>query len=389
MRAERFPLGASATLEELERDPHPLLARLREREPVSWVSALECWLVTRHDLTLRVMRDAATFTVDDPRFSTGQVVGPSMLTLDGDAHARHRDPFARAFGLAKVRARFTELVGAETDRLIDEIEADRRADLRVALCGPLSVAAVAHALGLAAADAGEVLAWYAAIVEAVTNVTAGGGVTEEGRRAFAALRSSIERTLDADDGSLLASVAGDGLGRDEVVSNAAVLMFGGIETTDGMISNLLLHLLEHPEQRELVAADRDLLANAVDESLRLEPAAAVIDRYATADTRLGGASIRARELVRVSIAGANRDPRVFDRPDSFDVRRRGVRRHIAFAHGPHVCVGIHLARLEATAAVERLFARLPGLRLDPRRPTAPRGLVFRKPPTLDVVWDAA
>ncbi|NUR76517.1 MAG: cytochrome P450 [Thermoleophilia bacterium] len=375
-------------MEELEADPHPLLARLRECEPVSWLPALECWLVTGHDLTLQVMRDAATFTVDDPRFSTGQVVGPSMLTLDGHEHARHRDPFARAFALAEVRERFTALVEAETDRLIDAIEPAGRADLRVALTGPLSVAAVTHALGLADADAGDVLAWYAAIVAAVTNVTAGGGVTADGRAAFEALRSSIERTLDDDAcSSLLATAAG--LSRDEVVSNAAVLMFGGIETTDGMISNLLLHLLAHPAELALVAADRSLIDDAVEESLRLEPAASVIDRYATADTQLGGASIGRRELVRVSIAGANRDPRVFEDPDRFDVRRRGVRRHIAFAHGPHVCVGIHLARLEASVAIRRLLDRLPGLRLDPERPSAPHGLVFRKPPAVHVVWDRA
>ena len=114
----------------------------------------------------------------------------------------------------------------------------------------------------------------------------------------------------------------------------------------------------------------------------------MIDRYATRDTRLGGASIRSRELVRVSIAGANRDPGVFDEPGRFDVRRRGARRHIAFAHGPHVCLGIHLARLEATFAIARLLDRLPLLRLDPARPSAPRGLVFRKPPSLHVLWGA-
>src|SRR5881227_534797 len=112
MREDDFPIGAGATVELLEGDPHPLLARLREHEPVSWVPALECWLVTRHDLTLQVMRNAETFTVDDPRFSTGQVVGPSMLTLDGHEHARHRDPFAPAFRLDAVRQRFAALVEA-------------------------------------------------------------------------------------------------------------------------------------------------------------------------------------------------------------------------------------------------------------------------------------
>ncbi len=98
VRTADFPIGAAATLEELEADPHPFLARLREREPVSWLPALSCWLVTDRELSLQVMRDPETFTVDDPRFSTGQVVGPSMLTLDGAEHARHRDPFAHRSG---------------------------------------------------------------------------------------------------------------------------------------------------------------------------------------------------------------------------------------------------------------------------------------------------
>jgi len=124
----------------------------------------------------------------------------------------------------------------------------------------------------------------------------------------------------------------------------------------------------------------------VEESLRLEPAAAVIDRYATRDVELAGARIHEGDFVEISLAGANRDPAYFPDPDRFDLHRENARHNIAFAHGPHVCIGMHLARLEAETAVERLFARLPGLRLDPARPSAPRGLVFRKPPTLDVLW---
>src|SRR3954467_7386977 len=113
----RFPIGAGATIDELDRDPHPLLARLRANEPVSWLPALDGWLVTRRDLAMQVMRDASAFTVDDPRFSTGQVVGPSMLTLDGAEHRRHRDPFADPFRLAAVRERLSDAVAAEAERL--------------------------------------------------------------------------------------------------------------------------------------------------------------------------------------------------------------------------------------------------------------------------------
>jgi cytochrome P450 len=390
VRESSFPIGAAATLEELERDPHPLLARLREREPVSWLPVLDGWLITRRDLALEAMRDAETFTVDDPRFSTGRVVGPSMLTLDGAEHARHRDPFARPFRLAAVRERFSGLVEAETRRLLDALEPAGRGELRRGFAGPLAASAVTFALGLDDADTGAVLGWYDGIVGAVTEVTAGKPVTPAGKEAFAALRSSVEPALDRDPSSSLVAAAASeasGLTRDEVVSNVAVLMFGGIETTEGMIANAILHLLAHSEQRELVDDDRALLPNAIEESLRLEPAAAVIDRYATRDVSLGGASIRSGELVTLSIAGANRDPQVFPQPDRFDVLRDNARLQIAFAHGPHVCIGMHLARLEAHTALGMLLNRLPGLRLDPARPSAPRGLVFRKPPTLHVTWD--
>jgi cytochrome P450 len=387
-RETSFPVGAAATIGQLERDPHPLLARLREHEPVSWLPALDGWLVSKRDLALQAMRDSETFTVDDPRFSTGRVVGPSMLSRDGAEHGRHRDPFARPFRLHSVRERYTALVEGETERLIDAIEPDGRAELRRSLAGPLAATVVAQALGLEGTDTGRILAWYDAIVDAVTRVAAGGEVSRAGSDAFAALGASVEPTLAGESRSSLVAAAGRAgdLRSEEVVSNVAVLLFGGIETTEGMISNAILHLLSHPEQLARVESDRDLLVNAVEESLRLEPAAAVIDRYATRDAKLGGASIERGELVTLSIAGANRDPDVFPEPDRFDVARDNARLQIAFAHGPHVCIGMHLARLEAHTALARLLDRLPRLRLDRARPAAPRGLVFRKPPTLHVLW---
>jgi cytochrome P450 len=366
------------TLAELDADPHPLLARLRETAPVCWVPALDGWLVTRRDLAMRVMREADTFTVDDPRFSTGQVVGPSMLTLDGAEHRRHRDPFAAPFRLAAVRERFTALVADETDRLVAVIEPAGEAELRRSVAGPLAAAIVTYALGLEHADVGAVLGWYDRIVNAVTEITAGQPLSADGRAAYAELAAALDQGAD---GSLLAAV--DGLERERVISNAAVMLFGGIETTEGMITNAVLHLLDHPDQLALVRADPALVRGAIEESLRLEPAAAVVDRYATADIELAGAPIRRGDLVRVSIAAANRDPDSFPDPDRFDVRRANAGRHLAFAHGPHVCIGMHLARLEAHTAVERLL-RLPDLRL--AQPARPRGLVFRKPPELRVRW---
>jgi cytochrome P450 len=380
------PLGAAVTLLELEADPHPVLARLRVREPVSWLPVLDGWLVTRRDLAIQVMRDPVAYTVDDPRFSTARVVGPSMLSLDGTEHDRHRVPFDPPFRLAAARSRFTAFIEAETGRLIAAIEPAGAGELRRQVAGPLAVAVVAEALGLADAAATTVLRWYDAIVGSVSAVTAGRGVSAAGTEAFGELSASVRATIAREHPatrSLLREVA---LGPDEVVSNAAVLMFGGIETTEGMITNAVWHLLTNPDQLARVRAEPALLPNAIEESLRLEPAAATVDRYATRDLHLGGSRIRQGDLVSVSIAGANRDPAAFPQPDDFDVRRENTRQHVAFAHGPHVCLGMHLARIEAQIAVRRLLDRLPDLQLDPDRPSAPRGLVFRKPPTLHVRW---
>ena len=366
-----FPLGAAITLADLDHDPHPWLARLRDTEPVSWLPALHGWLVTRHDLAAAVMRDSAAFTVDDPRFSTARVVGPSMLSLDGAAHGRHRAPFTKGFGRAEIHARLAGFVVAEADRLVAAMRSGGAADLRRGLAGPLAVAVVAEALGLGDADPATVLDWYAAIVGSVSALTGehsparpgedareDQGRRDQARAAGAEAFGSLSARLTAVIGSaseppsLLAAAAGAhgatrGLGHRqaddaagnrrratgcrrpalttaEVISNAAVIMFGGIETTEGMISNVILHLLQHPGQLALVREDPDLVPNAVEESLRLEPAAAVVDRYATRDITLGGARIRAGDLVTVSLAGAGRDPAVY--PEPGHVRRAQAQR---------------------------------------------------------------
>jgi cytochrome P450 len=387
-REHSFPLGAAVTLQDLDADPHPINARLREHEPVSWLPSLDGWLVTRHDLALEAMRDAATFTVDDPRFSTAQVIGPSMLSLDGDAHDRHRAPFAGPFRPRAVNERFAEVARAEAERLAGAVAAGpgRTAELRRAFAGPMAAAIVTRALGLTGEEVADVLGWYDAIVASVTSITAGEGPTDAGATAFCNLRERLESVIaNGDQGSLLAAAAGADtpLSHDQIASNAAVLLFGGIETTEGMIANALLMLLQRPDALAAARADTALLDGAIDESLRLEPAAAVIDRYATVDVTFGNAEIAKGDLVRLSLAAANRDPAVFESPEEFDLTR-SRRGNLAFAQGPHVCVGVHLARLEARTAVAVLLKTLPQLHLDRERPASVRGLVFRKPPRLDV-----
>ncbi len=419
-------MGQSTGLTELAEYPHPVLARLRAGAPVAWVPALGGWLVTGYAAAVAVMRDAGTFTVDDPRFSTARVVGPSMLSLDGRPHARHRAPFADAFHHSRGGARLAEFARAEAARLVTAIRDHGAAEIRHDVSGPLAVSVVAEALGLGDVAAGEILSIYSRIVGGVTGLSGdqdhpawpataeggegpgsggdpGGGPgaadLTAATRAFADLAGRLRAVIGDhagpgagdEDGtrqgqlSVLAEAAATGrLTETEAISDAAVIMFGGIDTTDGMIANAVLHLLGHPDQLALVRADPGLVAAAVEESVRLEPAAAIVDRYAARDAEIGGAAIRAGDRVTVSIAGANRDPAVFAAPDRFEVRRPESGRHLSFAHGPHFCIGAALARAETRAAVRSLLTELPGLRL--ARPAEPRGLVFRKPPSLHVTW---
>ena len=348
---------------------------------VFWVEPPGCWLVTGYDDAVRVMRDSRTFTVDDPRFSTARVVGRSMLSVDGREHAHHRSPFVAPFRPAQVERRFADVVTQLTSDLVDRFASRGRAELRRELAGPLSVAVVAEVLGLDASDADTVLGWYAAIVAAVSGMQAEGAVSGEAREAMQSLGDRVHGSVGR-EGSLLHAAAAT-LSETEVVSNAAVMMFGGIETTEGMLLNAVAHLLRSsvtPTELD----DPGFLAAVVEESLRMEPAAAVVDRYATSDVRVGGADVLRGDFVRVSLSAANRDPAVFPDPDVFDPRRDNLRAQLSFAKGPHVCIAMDLARLEARTAVRELSRRLPGLRLT--GPSDAHGLVFRKPPMLEVAW---
>lgn len=380
----RYPLGAAVTLEELDADPHGPLAALREREPVSWVPVLDGWLVTRRDLCIQVMRDAGTFTVDDPRFSTAQVVGPSMLSLDGETHRRHRDPFAEALRGTELRDRLAQRVAQEARRLVAAFAPSGAAEIRRDLAGPLAVNVVADALDLLDVAPGTVLGWYDEIVAAVDRVSVGGEIGPGARSAVDALASHVSETILQDRGVL--AEAAQTLADPEVVSNAAVMMFGGIETSEGMTTSVFWHLLTNPDGMAAVRADRSLGATAIEESLRLEPAAGRVDRYATVDTELAGAAIRKGDLVIVSLTAANRDPATFPDPDRFDLARPNARSHVAFAQGPHACIGSHLARLETQAALDAALDGWPGMHLADGA-TPPTGVVFRKPKSLPVRWD--
>ena len=331
------------------------------------------------------MRDAATFTVDHPGFSTQQVIGPSMLSLDGAAHRLHRDPFAAPFRLQAIREDVTPWIERRAEELLRRVEAEGQADLRRALARPLAVETMARVLGLQGIDGDQLVIWYTQIVDAVDAVTMGENVTESGRAAFGALSAAVIDSLDSSP--LLRMVAKSGqLTPEEISSNVAVLLFGGIVTGDGTNSMVIQHLLGTDGLLPRIVEEPELIPELVDESLRLEPAAGAVDRYATRDLDLGGESIRTDDLVRVSLTAANRDPTHFPDPDRFDIQRANRAKHLTFARGPHSCLGIHLARAEAVAVVAAVVSRLDRPALVADEAESPTGLVFRGLAKVPVTW---
>src|SRR5919201_2076117 len=153
-------------LAELDENPYPLLKKLRETHPVCWLPELNAWLVTRYDLAVAVLRDSRSFTVDDPRFTTARVTGPSMLSLDGPEHARHRKAFDRGL---RPEALDRAAMDTEIARLIDAMRPHAHAELRREFAGPLAAAVMADTLGLEE-PAEVILAWYDDIVREVASL---------------------------------------------------------------------------------------------------------------------------------------------------------------------------------------------------------------------------
>lgn len=371
------------TLQQLETDPHAAFARLRGREPVAWIPALNGWLVTAYDLAVQILRDPVTFTVDHPGFTTAQVVGPSMLSLDGPEHRRHRRPFSDGLRDPGMREHLATFVREQAQARVAALRWSGRAELRSELAGPFAVDVVAELLGMMDVDPEELLRLYHDIVGAVTELSAGEPLPESGPAAVGRLRRLIARSAA---GQRILAEAAKSLTTDEVASNAAVMLFGGIETSEGMTATALWYMLERPDRARALQLDHTLTMPLIEESLRLEPAASRVDRYATRTVEFGGTEVAQDELVIVSLAAANRDPAVFAHPDRFDLARPELGRHLTFAQGPHACIGQQLARMETAAILEAVLHGLPRIHLDREHARGPQGLVFRKPVSVMAVW---
>jgi cytochrome P450 len=282
-----------------------------------------------------------------------------------------------------------ELVVPIVDELIDGFADDGRAELVSKLFFPFPVNVIAGLLGLPRND---LPIFHRLTVELISTSID----MDVARRASVGLAEYLTPFIHLrrdDPGHDLISVLtraehdGQRLNDDEILAFCRLLLPAGAETTYRSSSNLVFGLLTHPDQLAAVRDDRTLVNQAIEEGLRWEPPLLTILRTSTVDTEVCGVAIPAGAALIINMGSANHDESRWVDPGAFDIHR-DQKAHAAFASGVHMCLGMHLARMETRVVLECLLDRLPGLRLDPDAPPPYiTGMAFRAPPRLDVVWD--
>ena len=316
----------------------------------------------------------------------GPVMGRTLLELEGAEHRASRALVSPSFRTALLERWRSELVQVVVHELIDRFAPRGRAELSREFTFAFPVQVIARIMGLPRQD---YLRFQRLSIELLNVVYD----WDRGIAASVSLKSYLteilaERRRNPQDDliSMLAESEIDGarLTDDEIFAFLLLILPAGVETTYRASGNLLVALLTEPPLLDALRADRDLLRGAFEEALRWEPPITTVVRRAVRDCELGGVAIPAGTHVSVSVAAANRDPARYPDPDRFDPTRKNIA-HQTFGGGPHLCLGMHLARMEGTVAINSLLDRLPDLRLDPSAP-APHvvGVAFRSPAALPV-----
>ena len=389
--------GEQITLDELERDPYPIYARLRDEEPVSWVPAVQLWLVTRYDDVRTVCLEPERFTADTDPSTLNRTMGRNMLGSEGPDQRRIRAIVEPPFRPRDVEERTQGMIPKLAHELIDAFEARGECDLFREFADPMSVRALRFMLGLDEVAWEDLLRWNEGLMPGLANFEGDPVKQAPADEASEALGEVIERVLDrlADepDGSVLSWMLhdehdGERMSRDEIVANTKLMLSGGLQEPRDVIALVLIALGSRPEQLEEVRADRSLVKPAVEETLRWAGPVGTATRQTAARTELAGTELPDGAVLGAVLSSANRDPRRFTDPDRFDVHRKEGA-HLAFALGNHFCLGAWFGRHLARVSLEILLDRLPNLRLDPDRPPALNGWEFRAPDSTWVRWDAA
>lgn len=348
-------------------------------------------MVLGYDAVMHVLTHPEIFTNREAFMpSLGKAFGETVTVMDAPEHTRYRKIFQKAF-LPQVVAKWGEtVVDPVVDRLMAEFIHTGHADLVEQFTHhyPFQVIYAQVELEPAQAPVFHKLA-IAQLLSAI-GAPQGAEATAKLGTFFGELLELRRKKPGTDLISHLATVEADGerLPDNVLISFLRQLMNAGGDTTFRGTSALLTGLLTNTDQLDAVRADRSLIAQAIEEALRWEGPVTSTYRYAVQDTEIDGVAIPKGTFINLVLASANRDPRKFENPDKFDIFRERKHRSMAFASGPHLCIGQHLARVEMTRALNALLDKLPNLRLDPDKPE-PRliGHILRSPEHIWVRFD--
>lgn len=354
------------------RDPYSFFAAQHSIAPVTRIDFFSgpAWLVTGFVEAEAIMKDprfrrengrAASTAISRSLSSALRMKNLMFIVRDPPFHTRVRKLVARAFTPA-VLERLRPAIRAIAHDLLAQMRDRPRHDLIADFAYRLPMYVICDLIGVPVHDRHYSRQWSEAFVAFIDFHT----TPDDYERAAEKLLHAndyfhdllrVRRAQPAADllSELLAQQwAGADITDDEIVATCVMLLSAGHETTVNLIGNGYYLLLQHPEAMAKLRDDRRLLANTVEEVLRFEPPALTSSRWVAQDMNVFGAPMRAGDFVIIALGGAHRDPRMMEAPDEFRIARLPVR-HLAFASGPHFCIGAHLARLEGQIALDMLL----------------------------------
>jgi cytochrome P450 len=388
-------IGSTIAVEDLERDPYPFYARLRADEPVSWVESVGLWLVTRWDDVLHVDKNPHLFTAETEPSTLNRTFGKNLLGSEGPYHDRIRSIIYPWFRVGAIGTYPDNVITPVARELIDAFADRGSVELVSEFAEPLSTRVLKRALGLEFVDEETLRRWFVELATGAANFEADPAKQEIADRASAEVNETLapvlERLEREPNDTLLSSmvhteVDGQRLTRPEIQSNLKVMIVGGLQATTDLIALAFWALLSHPEQADDVRRDPSLVDRAIEEGARWHSPVGTSTRQAKRDAEVGGVKLEKGALIAAVLASANRDERNFTEPDRYDLHRNEGA-HLAFATGPHLCIGARLARYQARVGFRMLLERLPNVRLDPGRPIEISGWEFRSPHHLHLLFD--
>jgi cytochrome P450 len=390
----RFPIGHEITLAELDRNPYPAFARLREREPISWIPALNMWYIVGYEDVRTALLDTTRMTTVSAQSTIFDTFGGHVLTTEGTTHDRYRQALRHPFVPTFIRAHLEPAIAAAATALIDKFQKHGLADLRSEFASRLPIQVILLVCGLPADAEPHMRRWYDSFEAALANFTGDDNIRMAGRRSVAEFHALLDTAIDsvahADD-SLLARLvnapADERLDDDEIKRNLSIVFFGGISTVEALVLNSLWAMFEHADVLERAQRDVTILPQVIEETMRWLSPVQSATRHVTEPFEWQGIQFSPNDTVNCMLGAANRDPSIFADPDRFDMHRANSRRHLGFATGAHACLGSHLAKAEVRIGLGTLFSRLHNIRLERSLTDPPSGYEFRQPRKLTVGWD--